>query len=181
MAEQGVSVVCEGGLDKVGTTHTLFRTPGVATELQNFESSIHGGYRRINGFAKFGSNQPNGSADDVEGIFRYAKGVVACQGANIYYSVDGSTWTQVNKNTYIAKTGTVAVSSGSATITGTSTSFSTEFAVGDDIRVNNEEYNVTAIASNTSMTVDENFAATAPVKLFIRMELMHHNYQVHQP
>ena len=51
MAEQGVSVVCEGGLDKVGTTHTLFRTPGVATELQNFESSIHGGYRRINGFA----------------------------------------------------------------------------------------------------------------------------------
>ena len=33
MAEQGVSVVCEGGLDKVGTTHTLFRTPGVATEL----------------------------------------------------------------------------------------------------------------------------------------------------
>ena len=85
MAEQGVSVVCEGGLDKVGTTHTLFRTPGVATELQNFESSIHGGYRRINGFAKFGSNQPNGSADDIEGIFRYAKGVVACQGANIYY------------------------------------------------------------------------------------------------
>ena len=50
MAEQGVSVVCEGGLDKVGTTHTLFRTPGVATELQNFESSIHGGYRRVSGF-----------------------------------------------------------------------------------------------------------------------------------
>jgi len=161
MAEQGVSVICEGGLDKVGTTHTLFRTPGIATQLQNFESSIHGGYRRINGFAKFGSNQPNGSADDIEGIFRYAKGVVACQGANIYYSVDGSTWTQVNKNTYIAKTGTVAVSSGSATITGTSTAFSTEFAVGDDIRVNNEEYNVTVITNNTSMTVDENFAATA--------------------
>ena len=91
MAEQGVSVICEGGLDKVGTTHTLFRTPGVATQLQNFESSIHGGYRRINGFAKFGSNQPNGSADDIEGIFRYAKGVVACQGANIYYSTDGTT------------------------------------------------------------------------------------------
>ena len=109
MAEQGVSVICEGGLDKVGTTHTLFRTPGVATELQNFESSIHGGYRRVSGFTKFGSNQPNSSTDNVEGIFRYAKGVVACQGANIYYSTDGSTWTQVNKNTYISKTGTVAV------------------------------------------------------------------------
>ena len=161
MAEQGVSVICEGGLDKVGTTHTLFRTPGVATILQNFESSIHGGYRRINGFTKFGSNQPNGSSDNIEGIYRYAKGVVACQGANIYYSTDGSTWTQVNKNTYISKTGTVAVSSGSATITGTSTSFSSEFSVGDDIRVNGEEYNVLSIASNTSMTVDENFAATA--------------------
>ena len=161
MAEQGVSVICEGGLDKVGTTHTLFRTPGVATELQNFESSIHGGYRRVSGFTKFGSNQPNGSADDIEGIFRYAKGVVACQGANIYYSTDGSTWTQVNKNTYIDKTGTVAVSAGSATITGTSTSFSSEFAAGDDIRVNGEEYNVLSIASDTSMTVDENFAATA--------------------
>ena len=161
MAEQGVSVICEGGLDKVGTTHTLFRTPGVATQLQNFESSIHGGYRRINGFAKFGSNQPNGSADDIEGIFRYAKGVVACQGANIYYSTDGTTWSQVNKDTYIAKTGTVAVSSGSATITGTGTSFSSEFSVGDDIRVNDEEYNITAIASNTSMTADENYAATA--------------------
>ena len=50
MAEQGVSVTCEGGLDLVGTTHTLFRTPGVATTLENYESSIHGGYRRINGF-----------------------------------------------------------------------------------------------------------------------------------
>ena len=41
MAEQGVSVTCEGGLDLVGTTHTLFRTPGVATKLENYESSIH--------------------------------------------------------------------------------------------------------------------------------------------
>lgn len=161
MAEQGVSVICEGGLDLVGATHTLFRSPGVATELQNFESSIHGGYRRINGFAKFGSNQPNGSANNVEGIFRYAKGVVACQGSNIYYSTNGSTWTQVNKNTYQSKTGTVAVSAGSATITGSSTSFSSEFEIGDDIRVNGEEYNVTAIASNTSMTVDENFISSA--------------------
>ena len=56
MAEQGVSVTCEGGLDLVGTTHTLFRTPGVATTLENYESSIHGGYRRINGFSKFGNN-----------------------------------------------------------------------------------------------------------------------------
>ena len=34
---QGVSVTCEGGLDLVGTTHSLFRTPGVAT-TENYES-----------------------------------------------------------------------------------------------------------------------------------------------
>ena len=33
MAEQGVSVTCEGGLDLVGTTHTLFRTPGVLNSV----------------------------------------------------------------------------------------------------------------------------------------------------
>ena len=50
MAEQGISINCEGGLDLVSSTSLLFRTPGVAQRLNNFESSIHGGYRRISGF-----------------------------------------------------------------------------------------------------------------------------------
>ena len=161
MAEQGVSVTCEGGLDLVGTTHSLFRTPGVATTLENYESSIHGGYRRINGFTKFGSNTPDTTSTNIEGIFRYAKGVVACQGSNIYYSADGNTWTQVNKDTYQNKTGTVSVSAGSPTVTGSGTSFTTEFSVGDDIKINNEIFNVLSISSNTSLTTDGNFAATA--------------------
>ena len=142
MAEQGVSVTCEGGLDLVGTTHTLFRTPGVATTLENYESSIHGGYRRINGFAKYGTNTPDTTSSNIEGIHSYAKGVVACQGSNIYYSPNGTTWTQVNKDTYITKTGTVSVSAGSATVTGSGTSFTGQFAVGDDIKINNEIFNV---------------------------------------
>ena len=161
MAEQGVSVTCEGGLDLVGTTHSLFRTPGVATTLENYESSIHGGYRRINGFSKFGSSTPDTTSTNIEGIFRYAKGVVACQGSNIYYSADGNTWTQVNKDTYQNKTGTVSVSAGSPTVTGSGTSFTTEFSVGDDIKINNEIFNVLSISSNTSLTTDGNFAATA--------------------
>ena len=84
MAEQGVSVTCEGGLDLVGTTHTLFRTPGVATTLENYESSIHGGYRRINGFSKYGTNTPDTTSSNIEGIHSYAKGVVACQGSVSY-------------------------------------------------------------------------------------------------
>ena len=161
MAEQGVSVTCEGGLDLVGTTHTLFRTPGVATTLENYESSIHGGYRRINGFSKYGSTTPDTTSTNIEGIFRYAKGVVACQGSNIYYSADGNTWTQVNKDTYQTQTGTVSVTAGSPTVTGSGTSFTTEFSVGDDIKINNEIFNVLSITDNVTLTTDGNFAATA--------------------
>ena len=161
MAEQGVSVTCEGGLDLVGTTHSLFRTPGVATTLENYESSIHGGYRRINGFSKFGSNTPDNTSTNIEGIHTYAKGVVACQGSNIYYSADGNTWTQVNKDTYQTQTGTVSVTAGSPTVTGSGTSFTTEFSVGDDIKINNEIFNVLSITDNVTLTTDGNFAATA--------------------
>ncbi len=161
MAEQGISINCEGGLDLVSSTALLFRTPGVAQRLNNFESSIHGGYRRVSGFSKFGSSQVTGSADQIEGLFRYAKGVVACASSNIFYSADGTTWTQVNKDTYQSKTGTVSVTSGSATITGSGTSFTSEFAVGDDILINGEQFLVLSIASDTSMTADGNFASSA--------------------
>ena len=160
MAEQGISINCEGGLDLVSSTSLLFRTPGVAQRLNNFESSIHGGYRRISGFSKFGSSQVSGS-NQLEGIFRYAKGVVACASSNIFYSADGDSWTQVNKDTYQTKTGTVAVTSGSATITGSGTAFTTEFAIGDDILINGEQFLVLSIATDTSMTADGNFASSA--------------------
>ena len=160
MAEQGISINCEGGLDLVSSTSLLFRTPGVAQRLNNFESSIHGGYRRISGFSKFGSSQVSGG-NQLEGIFRYAKGVVACASSNIFYSADGNSWTQVNKDTYQTKTGTVAVTSGSATITGSGTAFTTEFAIGDDILINGEQFLVLSIATDTSMTADGNFASSA--------------------
>ena len=160
MAEQGISINCEGGLDLVSSTSLLFRTPGVAQRLNNFESSIHGGYRRISGFSKFGSSQVSGS-NQLEGIFRYAKGVVACASSNIFYSADGNSWTQVNKDTYQTKTGTVAVTSGAATITGSGTAFTSEFAVGDDILINGEQFLVLSIATDTSMTADGNFASSA--------------------
>ena len=161
MAEQGISINCEGGLDLVSSTSLLFRTPGVAQRLNNFESSIHGGYRRVSGFSKFGNSQATGSADQIEGLFRYAKGVVACASSNIFYSADGTTWTQVNKDTYQSKTGTVSVTSGSATITGSGTSFTSEFAVGDDILINGEQFLVLSIAGDTSMTADANFQSSA--------------------
>ncbi len=57
-------------------------------------------------------------------------------------------------------TGTTAVTNGVATVTGTSTFFLAEVALGDRITINGETKTVTAIASNTSLTCDSNFAAT---------------------
>lgn len=56
--------------------------------------------------------------------------------------------------------GTVAVTSGSKTVTGTSTEFTKWLKVGDDIFVNSERKKITAIASDTSLTVDSNYAST---------------------
>jgi hypothetical protein len=54
MPTQGASITVQGGLDLVSSSHALFRTPGAATKLQNFESSTTGGYRRISGYTKWG-------------------------------------------------------------------------------------------------------------------------------
>jgi hypothetical protein len=51
--EQGLTIPVAGGLDKTSPSFELFKTPGAATRLLNFESSIYGGYRRVNGYRKF--------------------------------------------------------------------------------------------------------------------------------
>jgi hypothetical protein len=53
---QPFSVSLSGGLDKSTNSLELLRTPGVATKLRNFEVSIEGGYRRINGYSLFGGD-----------------------------------------------------------------------------------------------------------------------------
>lgn len=59
------------------------------------------------------------------------------------------------------RTGTVAVTANSATVTGTSTAFTTELRIGDEVRVNGETRVVIAIASATSLTVDAPFINAA--------------------
>jgi hypothetical protein len=53
----------------------------------------------------------------------------------------------------LALTGTVATTNGSATVTGTSTVFTTEVQTGDVIRVNGTLGKVTLITSNTALTI----------------------------
>ena len=99
---QPFTVACAGGLNKSSNSIDLLRTPGVATVLQNFESSTSGGYRRINGFTKYKvgdvtATQPTGGTTNILGVFPYADGVIVAAGTNIYFSNDGATWLQINK------------------------------------------------------------------------------------
>ena len=139
MPTQGASITVQGGLDLVSSSHALFRTPGAATVLQNFESSTTGGYRRISGFEKLGTTSaviPSGVVtDEMHGIKGYANGVVVAQGTNLYFSTTGTSYVQINKDTFTVGTGTVSITAGSPTVTGIATTFTTDFTVGDDIKI----------------------------------------------
>tara|TARA_X000001036_G_C20639332_1_gene790511 strand:+ start:105 stop:1721 length:1617 start_codon:yes stop_codon:yes gene_type:complete len=93
------SVPLQGGLNKSTNSLALLRTPGVATKLRNFEVSIEGGYRRINGYTVFGGGsavRPN-TSEDIEGLSVYADGVVVVAGNDIFFSQDGTSYLQLNK------------------------------------------------------------------------------------
>ena len=160
MPTQGASITVAGGLDLVSSSHALFRTPGAATVLQNFESSTTGGYRRINGYQKWGGANaviPSGIAsEDIHGITNYANGVIVAQSDDLYFSTTGTAYVQINKDTFTIGTGTVSISAGSPTVTGTSTAFTTSFNVDDDIKIDGNFYKILSITSNTVLTLDIN-------------------------
>ena len=98
---QPYTVAVNGGLVKSSNVIDLLKTPGVAKDLRNFEVSIEGGYRRINGYQKFGTTsavQPTGGTTNILGTIPYADGVVACAGTSIYFSQTGTSWTEINRS-----------------------------------------------------------------------------------
>ena len=99
-ASQPYALACEGGLDKSSSSFELLRRPGAATRLRNFEVDIAGGYRRVNGFSAFGGGGvANPSTDnDILGLHVYADGLIACSSTNIFFTLDGITWLQINKD-----------------------------------------------------------------------------------
>ncbi len=65
--------------------------------------------------------------------------------------------------------GTVATTSGSTTVSGTNTSFLTDFQVGDVISVSGaQDRRISSIASNTSLTVESNFVTTISGAAYFR-------------
>ena len=72
------------------------QAPGSARILRNFEPSVFGGYRRIEGYAKFDSNALSNTGL-IRGIHRYSDQVYAVRGNDIFRS-SGSGWTQISDN-----------------------------------------------------------------------------------
>ena len=102
MADQSQTVpsafTCEGGLVLNKSTFTM--QPGEALELENFEPDISGGYRRINGYAKYVSAvvpQTASSTEKVLMVVTFGSKVLAARGESIY-SADpgGSSWTSID-------------------------------------------------------------------------------------
>src|SRR6056300_203221 len=164
MPTQGASITVQGGLDLVSSSHALFRTPGAATKLQNFESATTGGYRRISGYQKWGGSSsviPSGvSTDSIHGIIHYNDGVLVAQGDNLYYSNEGTSYLQVNKDTFTAISGTVSINAGSPTVSGAGTTFTTELHEGDILKIDGNYYHLISINSDTNLTIDINASAT---------------------
>lgn len=106
-------ITCKGGVEQSVEPFNLGTDmPGFARELINFEPSVDGGYRRINGYSKFDTNTVPGDSDlPITGIKVAFNGVVAVRKTStdnrVYFS-SGSGWgSKLNAS---ARTGAVAKS-----------------------------------------------------------------------
>jgi hypothetical protein len=76
------------------------KLPGSAIQLVNYEVGLNGGYRRIDGYAKY-SAAPVPGAGAMLGVFVFGDGVLAMRGADVYVG-SGSSWTKINGATSYA-------------------------------------------------------------------------------
>ena len=146
-ASQPFSVALQGGLDKASNTMELLQKPGVATRLSNFEVSNRGGYRRINGYTQFGDGTRPNSSNAISGIFVYADGVIACSGTDIFFSQDGNSWLQINRDSVSGSGDNYSTFTGRSTLTRTSQS-KASFALFEG----NTDYGEVVIVDESSAT-----------------------------
>ena len=79
------------------------QAPGSARILRNFEPSVFGGYRRVEGYDKFDTNALSNTGN-VRGLIRYDDKVFAARGDDLFFST-GSGWTQVTDNATYSSAG----------------------------------------------------------------------------
>lgn len=85
-----------GGLDQMSSPQVLAGKPGSATKLQNYEPLIEGGYRKINGYERYGTIPEEWGKLPIRGVAAY-KGVVAVIDDMVLHCPDGATWFIVNR------------------------------------------------------------------------------------
>lgn len=89
-------VSCAGGL--ILNKDVFSMQPGEALQLQNFEPDIKGGYRRINGTAKFNTNivpQVASASERVVMSAIFNGQIYAARGGSIYRGGTSGAWTSV--------------------------------------------------------------------------------------
>lgn len=84
-------VTTSGGLVLDRDVYTM--PVGAASILQNYEPSVKGGYRRIDGTTKFASGQVNGS-NKVTGVAVFNSGVIAISGTAVKFGTGGA-WSSI--------------------------------------------------------------------------------------
>ena len=101
-AWQTYPVEFNGGLiSNLSPLQQGLNAPGSATTLINFEPSIEGGYRRIQGFEKFGSSNAvavDSATSVIRGIHRYDGDVIVARGTKLYASGTGTSWTTLSSS-----------------------------------------------------------------------------------
>ena len=124
-ATQPFGISCKGGLNTNLNQIELLGQPGSATQLRNFEVDPDGGYRRISGFSQFGDGTRPNTDNDVYGLHVYADGVISAVGTNIYFSQDGDSWLQINKDSVDSAGDNYSTFTGRSTLARTSQSLAT--------------------------------------------------------
>lgn len=111
-----VPIICKGGLNTNQHHLELAQyTPGAAVELQNFEPSLFGGYRRINGYEPLVEDypevDPTGAEGKILGIAIFGNDIIVARkqqsGAtyNFYYWTAGGDWTPFSTSLTLTSTG----------------------------------------------------------------------------
>lgn len=156
------TIISRGGLYTNEDPLTLAASqPGAAIRLTNFEVSQFGGYRRINGFAPFDSDNPTvPGTGKVLGLWIHQDRVYAAR----RNAADSTSAT--------LPVGAVALTSGSQTITVTATAHG--LAIGEFVTLSNvstlaglnlnNEFAVTSVSTTDSFTFTASAAATATVQ-----------------
>lgn len=102
---ESAKLICRGGLDSNNNYLELSeQTPGSATQLINYEPSLFGGYRRLEGFEPLNETQPEVAPTVAEGpilgVMIFNEDIFAArkhQGASTYgiFLLDGPGWTEI--------------------------------------------------------------------------------------